>query len=69
MFNAFFFDKFSEIFSYELRSIVSSDPNWQSMAKKYLLETCNDLVSSREPQDFYFHIETVKVSDYKGMVS
>ena len=69
MFNAFFFNKFKEFFTYELRSIVSSDTNRQSMGKEYLPQTCNDLVSSGRPQDFYFHIATVLVDNYKKMVS
>ena len=52
MFNAFFFDKFTEFCTYELRSIASSDTNGQSMGKEYLPQTCNDLVSSSRLQDF-----------------
>ena len=69
MFNGFFFNKFTEFFSYELRSIVSSDTNGQSMGKENLLQTCNDLVGSCRPQDFYFHLATVVVNNYKEMVS
>ena len=61
LFNAFFFTKFTEVFTYELRSIVSSDTNRQSERQNYLLETCNDFVSICRPQDFYFHITTVVV--------
>ena len=45
MSNAFFINKFTEVLTYELRSIVSSDTNGQSMDKKYLPQTCNDLVT------------------------
>ena len=55
--------------SYELRYIVSSDTNWQSMGKRYLLGTCNDRDGSRISHDFYFHITTVVVDNYKEMVS
>ena len=69
MFNAFFFNKFSEFFTYELRSIVSGDTNRQSMGKEYLPQSCNDLVKSCVPQDFYFHVATAVVDNYEEMVS
>lgn len=39
------------------------------MGKEYVPQTCNDLASSCRPQDFYFHIATVVVDNYKKMVS